>query len=130
MARVLVAEANERIRYFIAGILSDCGHIVAACADRVEADTLLASVAVDVVVTDLVLQSREGQHFGRNCATLGVPTITLSGREFRADQAGEEPPAALLEKPFRFSDLQRVLDAVAARSRSAPSLRRDTASAA
>ena len=130
MARVLVVEADECIRNFIAGILSDCGHVVAACPDRAEADAVLATVSVDVVVSDLVLQSREGLGFGLNCATLSIPTITLSGREFRADQAGEERPAALLEKPFRFSDLQCVLDAVAARSRSAPALRRDTVSAA
>jgi CheY-like chemotaxis protein len=111
MARVLLAESDRRIREFIAGILSDCGHAVAACADGVEATASLGTV--DVVVTDLVLRLGQGTIFGQNCAALGIPTITLSGHEFRPGQAAAERPPPLLEKPFRFADLQSVLGAVA-----------------
>ncbi|HEV2097827.1 MAG TPA: hypothetical protein VGR45_02750, partial [Stellaceae bacterium] len=56
---------------------------------------------------------------GQNCAELGIPTITLSGREFRLGDAAAERPVPFLEKPFRFADLQCVLGAVADYSRPA-----------
>ena len=115
MARILLAESDRRIREFIAGILVDCGHAVELCADGVEATASLAAMAVDVVVSDLVLGIGPDAGFRQNCARLGIPTISLSGREFRPDQAVEEQPPVLLEKPFRFADLHSVLDAVAVR---------------
>jgi DNA-binding response OmpR family regulator len=118
MARVLLAESDRRIRDFIAGILIDCGHAVLVCADGMEAAATLTIKRVDVVVTDLVLSLSEGTVLRKNCAALGIPTITLSGCEFRPDQAAAKRPPILLEKPFRFADLQSVLDAVAVHSRS------------
>jgi DNA-binding response OmpR family regulator len=118
MARVLLAESDRRIRDFIAGILIDCGHAVEACADGIEAATSLTTKGADVVVTDLVLSLGQGNALRQNCAALGIPTITLTGCEFRPDQAVAKRPPILLEKPFRFADLQSVLDAVAVHSRS------------
>src|SRR5271156_2232274 len=118
MARVLLAESDRRIRDFIAGILIDCGHAVEVCADAIEAAASLATMRVDVVVTDLVLSLGQGNALWQYCAALGIPTITLTGCEFRPDQAVAKRPPILLEKPFRFADLQSVLDAVAVHSRS------------
>ncbi len=115
MARILLAESDRRIREFIAGILADCGHAVELCSDGIEATASLAAMAVDVVVSDLVLGFGPDAGLGQNCAALGIPAITLSGREFRQGQAAEEQPPVLIEKPFRFADLHCVLDAVAAR---------------
>jgi DNA-binding NtrC family response regulator len=113
MARILLAESDQQIRRFFAGILSDCGHAVETCADAVEATTSLATRPIDVLVTDLVLDLNDATTLGRDCAALGIPTFTLSGGQFRPDQSLAERPPALLEKPFRFDDLQTVLDAVA-----------------
>jgi two-component system, OmpR family, response regulator len=121
MARILLAESDQRIRRFIAGILSDCGHAVETCADAVEAASSLATQSIDVVVTDLVLGFGGEATLGRDCAALGIPTVTLSGSTFRADQSVVDRPPALLEKPFRFGDLQSVLDAVAPRLELVPS---------
>ena len=121
MALVLLAESDRRIRDFIAGILIDCGHAVEVCADGEEAAATLTIKGVDVVVTDLVLSLGQGSALRQNCAALGIPTITLSGCEFRPGQAAAKPLPILLEKPFRFGDLQSVLDAVAAHSRSVAS---------
>jgi DNA-binding NtrC family response regulator len=115
MARILIAESDRQIREFVAGILSDCGHAVEVCADGTEATASLG--AIDVVVTDLVLNLGPGTVFGQNCADLGIPTITLSGHQFRLGDAVAERPAPFLEKPFRFADLQCVLGAVADYSR-------------
>jgi two-component system cell cycle response regulator CpdR len=114
MARILVAESDKAIREFIVGILAEVGHDVQACGNGIEASVWLASSAIDVLVTDMVLQGTQGLLLSKHCADLGIPTITLTGREFHADDARGERPLALLEKPFRFSDLQRVLNAVEA----------------
>ena len=59
MARVLIAESDQHIREFFAGLLADCGHAVQTCADATEATLSLAKREIDVVVTDLVLEIGE-----------------------------------------------------------------------
>jgi CheY-like chemotaxis protein len=130
MAQILVAESDRSIREFIAGILNDFGHDVTVCADSVEASAFLAIGSIDVVLTDLVLRSGEGSRLSDDCAACGVPTITLTGHEFRPGQGERERPTPLLDKPFRFADLQCIVDAVALRSGSArpgDAVRRDAA---
>jgi DNA-binding response OmpR family regulator len=111
MARVLLAEANRRISDFLAGILAEFGHEVTLCADASEADARLAAIAIDVVLTDAVLDGAD--HFGRDWLARGIPTITLTGLTLSADRTKPAPPP-LIDKPFRFADLHSVLDAVAA----------------
>ena len=129
MARVLLAEPNRAIREFIAGILGDFGHDVRACENAIEASVWLASSAIDVLVTDMVLTGDYGLDLSRQCATLGIRTVTLTGREFHADKSPEDHPPGLLEKPFRFSDLRCVLKAVETHS-PRPSFRNRTPNAA
>jgi DNA-binding NtrC family response regulator len=112
MARILLAESDRKIREFIGGILTEFGHDVQLCENAIEASVWLATSPIDVLVSDLMLQAGQGPVLGRDCAALGIRMITLTGREFHADESEEKRPPALLEKPFRFSDLQRVLDAV------------------
>ena len=112
MARILLAEPDPAIREFIAGILTEFGHDVMTSANAIEAGVWIATSPFDVLITDLMLSSEQGVDLSRDCAALGIRTITLTGREYRADQSDAALPLSLLEKPFRFSDLQRVLDAV------------------
>ena len=117
MARILLAEPDKKIREFIAGILAEFGHNVQECENGIEATVWLASAPIDVLVTDLVLSGRQGSILSRKCAALGIPMVTLTGQEFHPEGAETDRPPALLEKPFRFSDLQRILNAVEADSR-------------
>lgn len=126
MARILLTEPDRAIRDFIAGILGEFDHDVVACETVVEAEVWLATSTIDVLVTDLVLRGEHGVVLSRRCAELGIPTVTLTGRDFLPDQTSRPPP--LLEKPFRFSDLQRVLHAIDSARSAAP--RRPTSSAA
>jgi two-component system OmpR family response regulator len=121
MARILVAESDSRVRTFIAGILADFGHEVQECADGAEASRWLAARKIDVVVTDLVLSSAEAAGLSRESSALGIPIVTLTGRLFSTGhQADADPPQALVDKPFRFADLQSVVDAVAAQAPAQP----------
>ena len=119
MAQILLAEPDRPIREFIAGILTDFGHEVTVCGDGAEAAALLAIGPIDVLVTDLALHDSEVATLSRHCAARGIPTITLTGHEFHIDQAAQDRPAPLVDKPFRIDDLQSVLDAVAVYSESA-----------
>ena len=114
MARILLAEPDPAIREFIAGILAEFGHDVMTSANTIEAGVWIATSPFDVLITDLMLRSEQGVDLSRDCAAIGIRTITLTGREYSADQSEAAAPLSLLEKPFRFSDLQRVLDAVQA----------------
>jgi DNA-binding NtrC family response regulator len=113
MARVLLAEADQQIGDFIAGILAEFGHEVTMCADAVEADARLAAGPIDVVLTDSLLGGGANAGFGRHWQALGIPTITLTGHALSVDRTDPAPPP-LIDKPFRFADLRCVLDAVAA----------------
>jgi DNA-binding NtrC family response regulator len=114
MARVLVAEHDGPIRRLIAGILADFGHDVRECAELAETSACLQSGPIDVLVTDLVLRGRRGAQLLRDSSALGVPTVTLSGREFRPAGGRRTRPPQLRQKPFRVADLQSVVDTVAA----------------
>jgi DNA-binding NtrC family response regulator len=129
MARILLAESDQHIRRFMAGILADCGHAVETCADAVEASWSLATRSIDVVVTDLLLGFGDEDSLGRDCAALGIPTFTLSGSKFSPDQSAVERPPGLREKPFRFGDLQSVLEAVGRRPAPTPTSGPDDARA-
>ena len=118
MVQILLAESDRPIRQFMAGILTDFGHDVTVCQDGAEAAALLAIGKIDVLITDLVLGDGEGSTLSRHCAARGIPTITLTGHEFHIDQAAQDRPPALIDKPFRIDDLQSVLDAVAVYSES------------
>jgi len=118
MARVLLAEANRRICDFLAGILAEFGHEVTVCADASEADARLAATAIDVVLTDAVLDDAD-VFFGRISRLRGIPTLTLTGRTLSAARTKPAPPT-LIDKPFRFTDLRNVLDAIAACDRKHP----------
>ena len=100
MARILLAEPNRAIRGFIAGILNEFGHDVVACENIIEAEVWLATSPIDVLVTDLVLRSEQGVMLSRSCSELGIPTVTLSGRDFLPGQVSRPPP--LLESRSGF----------------------------
>ena len=119
MARILLAESDQRICQFLAGILADFGHEVITCQNGSEATARLAIGPIDVLVSDLVLRDGEGSQLNGYCAAHGIPAITLTGRELHDDHAARERPICLLDKPFRIADLERIVAAVVARSRSA-----------
>lgn len=129
MARILLAEPDRAIREFIAGILTEFGHDVQNCVNIVDADVWLATARFDVLVTDMVLRGSPGSALSRRLAILGIPTVTLSGQEIRAEDGAQKTSPTLLEKPFRFSDLRRVVSAVEAQ-RPAKAPRRDVGNAA
>jgi DNA-binding NtrC family response regulator len=113
MARVLLAERDQRIGDFLAGILAEFGHEVATCADAIELSARLAGDAIDVVLTDFMLSDDRDPGFRRDCEARDIPAITLTGQLLSLDRSALAP-LPLIDKPFRFADLSSVVEAVAA----------------
>ena len=112
MARILLAEPDRAIREFIAGILTEFGHDVVACEQHRRSESVAGDSPDRCAGHRHGAAGRQGVALSRSSAALGIPTITLTGREFHADDQVYSAARRLLEKPFRFSDLQRVLNAV------------------
>ena len=111
MTRVLIIEADHKIRSFIGDILTDLGHSVSRCIDRKDAADYLQHAEVDVIVTDLAL-GNNAEHL----ATLAgsTPVVTLSGRAYRPAPQRRERRIRLHDKPFRFADLHTLITAIGA----------------
>lgn len=120
MARILLAEADHHVRRFVAGILSDCGHAVETCGDADAAASSLATRAIDIVVTDLFVEFGGDTPLAQDCAARGIPTLSLSGNSLISPRTPADRLPGLLEKPFRFGYLQRVIEAVAGQPEPAP----------
>jgi DNA-binding NtrC family response regulator len=114
MARVLLAESDRRVRGLIAGILTDLGHEVRECADCAQANALLPMLAVDVLISDLLLHDGEGARLAHTSLSGGIPAVTLSGAPVAAGTPGAPASLPLLERPFRLADLQQIAATVAA----------------
>lgn len=111
MARVLIAEPDGHIRQFIAGILNDLGHHVEQCGSLREVRSCLRRAPFDVVATDLALG--EGA-VAMAAVARRLPVLTLSGRLFCPVLDRYRRPPRLSEKPFRFTDLDKLVAAIAA----------------
>jgi DNA-binding NtrC family response regulator len=129
MARILLVEPDRAIREFMAGILTEFGHDVMACENLIAANVWVATSPFDVLVTDVSLRGEQGVTLSKSCGALGIRMVTLTGREFHAGDGDAARLPSLVEKPFRFSDLQRVLEAVET-PLSRPAIRGETISAA
>src|ERR1700680_2720417 len=86
MARILLTEPDPAIREFIAGILTEFGHDVVASENIVVAEVGMATSPLNAIVTNLVLRGEQVVMLSRSCSALGIPTVTLTGRDFLPDQ--------------------------------------------
>ncbi|HEX3860905.1 MAG TPA: hypothetical protein VHY35_04375 [Stellaceae bacterium] len=110
MTQVLLIEPDRHIRKLIAGILSDFGHEVRPCCGRCEAERVLSTSQVDVVVSDLVLDRRGGDFAA---IARQVPVLTLAGMPYPIPRNVPDATARFCDKPFRVSEVKRLLAAVA-----------------
>ena len=108
MSRVLLVEPDFRLRGFIAGILTDFGHCVETGSTAEHAEAQLGRGQFDAIATDLVLDDQWP------FATGSVPIITLSGELYDTAIDRHDRPPRLVEKPFRFDDLRRLVAALKA----------------
>lgn len=111
---ILLAEDQARLRRVIGAQLKGAGYTVLAPADA-EAALALArdpSVAIDLVLTDMVMPGRAGQRLAALLRDVrpGLRVVFMSG--FAHPLAASEPvDAPVLQKPFTDAELlRRVAD--------------------
>lgn len=121
MARILVIDDEDLVRFTIRHALESVGHEVIEAVDGAEGINRIKTASIDLVVTDVLMPNKEGIETIRELRTLDnpPPIIAISGggrtgnvdflelaRKFGAD--------AVLAKPFSARDLtgtvSRLLD--------------------
>lgn len=60
MARILIVDDEENIRYSLRLVLEGAGHELMEACNGVEAQTVLKDNAFDLVITDIVMPEQEG----------------------------------------------------------------------
>lgn len=112
--RILVVEDEPALALMLTRLLQTDGHEVTTAVSAEEALARLADQPADVVITDLGLGT--GMNGWELAATLRArpnpPRIVLAtgwGAEIDEQAAAERGVEAVLSKPFRLSDVRRVL---------------------
>ena len=107
MARILVIDDEEMIRFSIQKILEDAGHQVAEAEDGVDGIEMQKQQHFDLIITDILMPRKEGletlQEIKSEFPETGVIAISGGGRLGNVDflSAAELLGAdAVLAKPF------------------------------
>ncbi len=116
MARILVVEDEPSIALILTQILTEAGHEVSSAADGNQGlECLRRGPVPDLVILDLLMPGVGGKAVleeMRSTPALGsIPVILVTGA---APSSRDFPPAghyqALLAKPFRLDDAQRIVE--------------------
>lgn len=117
MARILVVDDEDDVRYALVQALATAGHDCVEASDGELALRRIADSDVELVVTDLLMPNREGletiMEIRANRADIKIIAISGGGRvrnvEFleAAKRLGAD---AYLRKPFRLAELTRTVD--------------------
>jgi len=117
MARILVVDDEDLVRFSVRHMLEDAGHVVEEAADGVEGIARIASQSFDLMVTDIVMPRKEGMETIAEAKQMqpGLRVIAISGGgpvgQFQylelAKQFGAD---AVLSKPFKKQELIAMVD--------------------
>jgi CheY-like chemotaxis protein len=90
----------EPVRYLMRRILEEGGYRVCEAAEGKEALTVLARIAVDVIVTDLRMPGMDGWELADRLASRSprIPLLFISAYDVHADTG--DLPGPVLGKPF------------------------------
>lgn len=115
MARILVAEDDDDLRWLLELALTTAGHTVLAVPDGVAAARTWAAEDVDLVVLDADTPGLDGDDLVRAVRADRdrghVPVIVLTGRgEHAVDPEARRLLDAVVSKPFRIKRLAGLVD--------------------
>ncbi len=117
MARILVIDDEDDVRFTISHMLERHGHAVTVARNGGEGIAKQRATPFDIVITDLVMPEKEGIETIREILQEfpELPVVAMSGGGRKAtssylDVAGFMGAAATLAKPFLEADLLTALE--------------------
>ena len=117
MARILIVEDDEMVRFTLREILESVGHNVTETENGLEVNALHLATPFDLIITDIVMPEKEGLETIRDLKKKdpNVPIIAISGGgRFKTDAytriAGELGADHALKKPFDDEQLLKLVD--------------------
>lgn len=114
MARILLAEDDSSMRYFLARSLEKAGHEVLAFADGEDAVPALNAGPFDILISDIVMPRMGGIELGQMAKKIspGLPVIFITGFAAVAveDLQNVEGISQMLSKPFHLNSLVDAVD--------------------
>ena len=120
MAKVLLVDDDELVRYALGRVLGKAGHEVIELNDGLKVSRTLAAEKPDILVTDIIMPRVEGLEVIINVREThpDLPIVAMSGGGRIVDaghleSAGELGADATLEKPFDEQELLRLIDELA-----------------
>lgn len=122
MARILVVDDEDLVRFSVRQMLEDEGHMVVEAADGVEGIAHLEGQSFDLMITDIVMPRKEGMETIAEARQMqpDMRVIAISGGgpvgQFHylelAKQFGAD---AMLAKPFKKQELVAMVDSLVKR---------------
>ena len=119
MAKILIIDDEETVRFSLHEMLAEEGHVVDEAADGGEGLTKVCGNTFDLVITDLVMPRKEGidtiEEIRRSFPNSPVLAISGGSRTRGVDplaQASEAGASAVLRKPFSYGELLETVDAL------------------
>jgi CheY-like chemotaxis protein len=99
---VLVVDDNKEVREVTILMLDSLGYCVLGAADAIEALTIINSVRIDLLVSDVVMPGIDGFELARRARALrpGLPIIVMSGYTAMPSEAPRTSEFPILRKPF------------------------------
>jgi nitrogen-specific signal transduction histidine kinase len=112
---VLLVEDEDPVRELVARVLEDVGYEVLSAARPSEAQRIVASSPIDLLLTDVVMPEMSGYDLATRVrlAQPAARVLFMSGYAHKAlGEASELPQGELLRKPFSPEHLTRAVRAV------------------
>lgn len=114
MARILLTEDDNSLRYFLARSLEIAGHEVLAFGDGEDALPVLNAGPFDILITDIVMPRLGGLELAQIAKEVrpSLPIIYITGFAAIASEAeaDEGDLSQLLSKPFHLNSLVEAVD--------------------
>jgi DNA-binding NtrC family response regulator len=115
MAKILVIDDDDPIRFLLTRMLTRDGHEVFTAPDGIEGEKTFYQVKPDLVITDIVMPNKDGlELIAKIFATNPKqPIIAMSGgRRILATDLGYKEiigVKGMLQKPFTHQQLQEIV---------------------
>jgi PAS domain S-box-containing protein len=112
---VLLVEDEDPVRELVSRVLEDVGYVVLSAPRPSEAQRLVATESIDLLLTDVVMPEMSGYDLATRVrlAQPDARVLFMSGYAHKAlGEASELPQGELLRKPFSPEELTRAVRAV------------------